>query len=474
MGEPSRLVEDQPGDQLADIGKRAGHLGVEIADVAGIVTDLTAIGAAQAEHTKAARAAAESLNETNAWLADSMGEARATANNTRVILGESADAISGMVQRSTHTMRTLSESALSFRGQLEDVDTKLRDVQKASKAIELIAKETRLLALNASVEAARAGEAGRGFAIIATAVKTLADQITSFSGQTTDHLVALSATLDRLKQNAKDNAGEAQQAIEETETAARATDTLHTLVQSVGELVSGIDAMAQPVERNVEGFAHVRSELEELDQTVGRSGEMLGRAGTRTNTILEISEDLMLFIAQSGIRTPDTPIVELAQRKADEIAKLFGAAIDRGEITISDLFDDKYRPIEGSNPQQVLTRFTDFTDRHLPAIQEPVLEVDKRITFCAAVDRNGYLPTHNRIYSRPQGKDPVWNTANCRNRRIFSDRTGLSAGRNQKPFLLQTYRRDMGGGTYALMKDCSAPIYVKGRHWGGFRIGFKV
>lgn len=474
MGEPARLIEEQPGDQLADIGKRAGHLGVEIADVAGIVTDLTSIGAAQAEHTKAARAAAEALAETNAWLADSMGEARATANNTRVVLGESADAITGMVQLSTHTMRTLSESALSFHTQLEEVDGNLRNVQAASKAIETIAKETRLLALNASVEAARAGDAGRGFAIIATAVKGLADQIASFSAQTSDHLVTLSATLDRLKQNAQGNAGEAQQAIEETETAARATETLRTLVTSVGELVSGIDAMAQPVERNVEEFAKVRSELEEMDQTVERSGEMLERAGVRTNAILEISEDLMLFIAQSGIRTPDTPIIEIAQHKADEIAKLFTAAIDRGEISLADLFDEQYQPVEGSNPQQVLTRFTGFTDRHLPEIQEPVLGMDPRITFCAAVDRNGYLPTHNRIYSKPQGKDPVWNTANCRNRRIFSDRTGLSAGRSQKPFLLQTYRRDMGGGQFVLMKDISAPIFVNGRHWGGLRLAIRV
>ena len=40
-------------------------------------------------------------------------------------------------------------------------------------------------------------------------------------------------------------------------------------------------------------------------------------------------------------------------------------------------------------------------------------------------------------------------------------------------FLLQTYRRNMGGGTFVLMKDRSAPIFVRGRHWGAFRIGFR-
>ena len=68
----------------------------------------------------------------------------------------------------------------------------------------------------------------------------------------------------------------------------------------------------------------------------------------------------------------------------------------------------------------------------------------------------------------------MWNTANCRNRRIFDDRVGLAAGRNTKPFLLQLYRRDMGGGKSVMMKDLSVPITVRGRHWGGFRMGYRL
>ncbi len=63
------------------------------------------------------------------------------------------------------------------------------------------------------------------------------------------------------------------------------------------------------------------------------------------------------------------------------------------------------------------------------------------------MDRNGYLPTHNVKFSKPQGNDPVWNTANSRNRRIFDDRVGLGAGQSTAPFLMQIYRRDMGGGS---------------------------
>jgi len=121
-----------------------------------------------------------------------------------------------------------------------------------------------------------------------------------------------------------------------------------------------------------------------------------------------------------------------------------------------------------------MTRFVALTDRLLPPLQEELLTSNGRIVFCAAVDRNGFLPTHNRKYAQPQGSDPVWNNANCRNRRIFDDRTGLAAARNRKPFLLQSYRRDMGGGQFLVMEDLSAPILVKGRHWGAFRFGLKV
>jgi methyl-accepting chemotaxis protein len=118
-----------------------------------------------------------------------------------------------------------------------------------------------------------------------------------------------------------------------------------------------------------------------------------------------------------------------------------------------------------------VTPFAQFTDRVLPKVQEAALDLNE-VIFCAVVDRNGYLPTHNRKFSQPQGPDPVWNAANCRNRRIFNDRVGLKAGRSKEPFLLQVYRRDMGGGVFRMMKDVSAPIVVNGRHWGGLRLAY--
>ncbi|MBK1661387.1 hypothetical protein, partial [Paracraurococcus ruber] len=164
-----------------------------------------------------------------------------------------------------------------------------------------------------------------------------------------------------------------------------------------------------------------------------------------------------------------------AQQAAARIEAAFAAALAAGEITEEALFDTAYAPIPGTDPPQVMARFTTLTDRLLPPIQEPLLGFDPRVVFCAAVDRNGYLPTHNLAVSQPQRPDdPVWNAAHCRNRRIFNDRAGLAAGRNRRPLLVQSYERDMGGGRLVPMKEADAPIAVRGRHWGGLRLAFRA
>ena len=185
------------------------------------------------------------------------------------------------------------------------------------------------------------------------------------------------------------------------------------------------------------------------------------------------SEGLIALIADSGVETSDAPLIRVVIETAKQISAEFEAAIERGEITLDQLMDENYREIAGTDPKQYLTDYVDFTDRMLPAIQDPIQKSDPRIVFCVAWAKGGYLPTHNPNYRQPQGTDPVWNNANCRNRRLFNDRAVKKVAANTKPFLLQTYRRDMGGGNFVLMKDLSSPIHVRGRHWGAFRMGFR-
>jgi methyl-accepting chemotaxis protein len=173
-------------------------------------------------------------------------------------------------------------------------------------------------------------------------------------------------------------------------------------------------------------------------------------------------------------KASDQPYIERCQATAVAVSQAFVRAIDGRRISVTDLFDQDYTEIAGTDPLQVMTKFTDLTDEIIPPIIESIVEADPSVSFCAPVDRNGYLPTHNKRYSQPQRRsDSVWNMANCRNRRIFADPAGIAAALNRQPILVQTYMRDMGGGKSVLLKEFDAPIPVHGKHWGGLRLAIK-
>jgi methyl-accepting chemotaxis protein len=176
-----------------------------------------------------------------------------------------------------------------------------------------------------------------------------------------------------------------------------------------------------------------------------------------------------------AIRDENTEFVMRAMEAGVALTRIFEDGIASGALSIEDMFDTDYVEISGTNPVQHRTKILDWADRALPPFQEAFLAKDSRMAFCAMIDRNGYLPVHNRVYSHPQRPgDVAFNTANSRNRRIFNDTAGLAAGRNQRAYLIQSYARDMGNGNMVMMREIDVPVRVRGRHWGGFRTAYKL
>jgi methyl-accepting chemotaxis protein len=176
-----------------------------------------------------------------------------------------------------------------------------------------------------------------------------------------------------------------------------------------------------------------------------------------------------------SIHDENIEFVTRAMEAGAALTRIFESAVASGVISIDDMFDTDYVEIPGSNPLQHRTRILDWADRALPPFQEAFLARDPRMVFCAMIDRNGYLPVHNKIYSHPQRPgEAAWNTAHSRNRRIFNDAAGLAAGQNQRSYLIQSYARDMGNGKTVMMREIDVPVRVNGRHWGGFRTAYKL
>ncbi|MBC7906468.1 MAG: methyl-accepting chemotaxis protein [Rhodospirillaceae bacterium] len=455
-------------DQFASaVLEKIEGLSLEVADIAGTIEGLSKF----VKHQEDLFAHLKSIAHTMAEAIRSIDSAGRETRDVTAQAGSQSNDSLRTIDAALGDINRLVGAVQGIERRLEELDGALGDVRSMSRDIQKIARQTNLLALNATIEAARAGEAGKGFAVVATEVKGLARQ-------TGDVTTGIDETVGKLSASVTDLINSSTDTLQTADSVNAGVGVINQAVAVFGQAIDTVELrvgdISAAASTSLSQCSDVIGEIDKFFEGISMTSESLRRADERIVSLLDHSEQLMGFIAKSGYRTNDTAFIEKAQGTANKIAAIFAQATASGRLSMADLFDDKYQPITGSDPEQYMTRFVSFTDQVLPEIQEAILASDPRITFCAAVDRNGFLPTHNRKFSQPQGTDPVWNNANCRNRRIFNDRTGLSAGRNTEPFLLQTYRRDMGGGQFAMMKDLSAPIVVAGRHWGGFRIGYKI
>jgi methyl-accepting chemotaxis protein len=450
-------------DQLAN---RIGGLGVELADVAGNLQEVAGRVSNQSDRFGHLQKTAETMVAANHGIA-SASQAVQTAAIAAV--GEITQS-RAVVEIAVQHIAELIAAVGRIERRLGAVGTALAEVAKVSGSIEAIAKQTNLLALNATIEAARAGVAGKGFAVVASEVKSLAE-----ATRRATHLIG--DTVRDLDGQVGNLIGESGDASLRAKSAGEGAQQIQSIIVRVQDGFTAVgretDAVAKAATSNLAHCDMVIDELGNLAKGVDLSSTDLKLADDRVAKLLELSEGLIELIADSGVETSDAPLIRVVIDTAEQISAAFESAIERGDIRLGQLMDERYREIPGTDPKQYLTEYVAFTDRILPPIQDPIQKIDPRVVFCVAWAKGGYLPTHNPNYRLPQGPDPVWNNANCRNRRLFSDRAVKKVAANTKPFLLQTYRRDMGGGNFVLMKDLSSPIHVRGRHWGAFRMGFR-
>jgi len=451
---------------VAELAARIGSLGVEVADIAGNLEEVTTRISNQAAQFEELEQSAQTMVAGYREIDRASRAAQNAASMAGTEIAESRALMGSAMQHIGH----LTTAVKRIEERLNSFTPVIKQIGDVAGAIETIAKQTKLLSLNAGIEAARAGEAGRGFAVVAAEVKSLADQTRTATDRITASVRALGEQIDGLVKESGESTKHAAHAASSVDQVNGVIIRSHEAFATVGR---EIDAIASSAATNLEACDVTLAELGQLANGVQLSSTNLTQADKRVEGLLTLSETLIEYIAESGVTTADTPIIEVGVETANRISAEFEAAIARGEISEAQLFDERYREIPGTNPKQYTTEYVRFTDQVLPAIQDPVQQSDPRVVFSVAWAKNGYLPTHNPNYCQPQGRDPVWNAAHCRNRRIYNDRAVKKVARNTKRFLLQTYRRNMGGGNFMLIKDLSAPIFIRGRHWGAFRIGFR-
>lgn len=430
-----------------------------------------------AEGSEQQRSAADgtmrALDEMSSGVASVSEHAENTANNARRAQTLSDEGVQVVTEASEQIKRIASSVAVS-EGLISALGDRSKDISGIVQVIREIADQTNLLALNAAIEAARAGEQGRGFAVVADEVRKLAERTSGATGEIGKLIDAIQRETAEAIEAIHAGSGMARSGAELAE---RASDSLAHINTGARQTMDNVACMATAIEQQSreadEVSGHVRQIIEMVGQNSDEAGCTLAEARSLKSlaaNLHEISNVFLLGEAGEGAIALHDRMPELVREAAGSIGKLLDEAVARGQTDLARLFSERYEPIAGTRPQKHSTSFDALTDQLFPAIQEALLEKHPHIVYAIGCDRRGYVPTHNKCFSQPLTGNYDRDFVGNRTKRIFDDPVGRKCGSHELPFLIQTYRRDTG----EIMHDISSPVYVAGRHWGGFRIGYRA
>lgn len=217
----------------------------------------------------------ENQNKISEQVVTAMDEMSRTVENMAQSASMAADAANsadqesrdgyGIMENNMASINLLAERIEGAASTIETLEEDTKGVDAIVQVINDIAEQTNLLALNAAIEAARAGEQGRGFAVVADEVKTLA-------GRTRDSTGEINALLEKLKEGALQAVNVMKQGQTQTYESVESAESTGASLQSITESVSTISSMN----------TQIASATEEQNAVAQNMNESIGQIRSET------------------------------------------------------------------------------------------------------------------------------------------------------------------------------------------------
>ncbi len=271
----SQTVLGRMANLSASLSEATGHTSQRIHQVAERVAN-------QRSDTDTVAAA---VHEMSATIREVAENTRATATQTANVSQQANDG-STILEEAVTKINRLSEEVGKATDVVSRLSTDSGDIKSAVDSIGAIAEQTNLLALNAAIEAARAGEQGRGFAVVA-------DEVRSLAQRTQESTVSISDLLNHLASATEDAVVAIQRSRDEAVGGVDAIDRAN-------EQMSAILAAVADIERSSENISQAASEQETAANEISDSTSRIAGSAEETNEDMKEGARLVDGIAEKA------------------------------------------------------------------------------------------------------------------------------------------------------------------------------
>jgi hemerythrin len=383
-GDLTQHLDIDTRDELNQIGSAFKEIsdGFSLA-VSGVFSSSQHLGKVTAEMVETGRKTAVDIQQQASEIAQAVESVDTLANSIQGInaktsqAAEHAETADKAVSNGQDEVNKTIGSINSLAEELDLVSSAVMKLQQNSadiggilEAIRGIADQTNLLALNAAIEAARAGEQGRGFAVVA-------DEVRSLAKRTQEETVRINEMIDQLQEGSR-------QAVEVMERSSRrATETVDqaanagAVLNSIREAVSSINTMNVQIS---EGSEHqnqvsetIRNNIAQLDKLSQNTSTDSGRLTAATVQVAALANEVNAWLNRFTI---DYEALELTRKARNQTAAFVWDAkfsvgvpeIDRQHKALMDMANELKYELDGKRSiktaRQILKGLIDYTATH--------------------------------------------------------------------------------------------------------------
>jgi len=224
---------------------------------------------------------AAALQEMSASSDEVAKHAEETAERTRET-STFADEGANVVEHSRETVNRLTDQIEATAGKIQVLKNSSENIGSVMEVIRSIAEQTNLLALNAAIEAARAGEQGRGFAVVADEVRSLAQKTQTSTEEIESIIIQLQRAADEAHQSMNTSMGSVQETLETSGKVSAALDKIRSNIETINSMNHQIatasneqSSVANEVSKNITAIYSLSEQVSEDAQIVSENSSQL-------------------------------------------------------------------------------------------------------------------------------------------------------------------------------------------------------